>query len=76
MDPTLKKRLRFGDFDDIILLREVLGLNPFENPNEWVVIQEHVFLITQKKFMIRTLKDHLERLIKIWLEKTKVLKDK
>lgn len=72
----LKKRLRFGDFDDVILLREVLSLNPFENPNEWEIIQEHVFLITKKKFMIRTLKDHLERLIKLWLEKTKILKDK
>lgn len=42
-----KKRLRFGEFDEIILLREVLSLNPFENPREWDIIQEHVFLTTQ-----------------------------
>ncbi|CAG9840698.1 unnamed protein product [Diabrotica balteata] len=71
-----KKRLRFRDEDDLALLREVVGLNPFENPQLWVVIQEHIFSATGKKFLIKTLKDHLDLLIQIWLEKAKIFKDR
>ncbi|KAF5299123.1 hypothetical protein FQR65_LT09481 [Abscondita terminalis] len=69
------KRLRFREEDDLALLREVLSLNPFENPNSWCEIQELIFLTTGKKFVIKTLRDHLLLLIKLWLEKTKILKD-
>lgn len=71
-----KTRLRFRDEDDLIFLREVLGYNPFRQSDLWAVIQEHVFAATGKHFSIKTLKDHLDLLIKIWLEKTKKYKDR
>ncbi|CAG9760270.1 unnamed protein product [Ceutorhynchus assimilis] len=73
---ALRKRQRFTDHDDLVLLREVLSHNPFENPALWHVIQENVSSLTGKTFVIRTLREHLERLIKLWLEMFKILKDK
>nr|CAH7716797.1 unnamed protein product [Callosobruchus chinensis] len=60
--------------DDLIFLREVLGYNPFQQPDLWSVIQEHVYAATRKSFSVKTLKDHLDLLIKIWIEKTKKYK--
>lgn len=73
--PT-KKRLRFRDEDDIVLLREVAGQNPFLNVDAWEIIQSNVFMHSSKEFSLKTLKDHLDLLIKLWLEKLKILKDK
>ncbi|CAG9772087.1 unnamed protein product [Ceutorhynchus assimilis] len=73
---ALKKRQRFSDHDDLVLLREVLSHNPFKNPALWQVIQENVSSLTGKTFVIRTLREHLERLIKLWLEMFRILKDK
>nr|CAH7766064.1 unnamed protein product [Callosobruchus chinensis] len=70
-----KTRLRFREEDDLIFLREVLGYNPFQQPELWSVIQEHVYAATRKSFSVKTLKDHLDLLIKIWIEKTKNYKD-
>ncbi|CAH0562979.1 unnamed protein product [Brassicogethes aeneus] len=72
MDSIGKKRLRFTDHDDISLLREVLGHNPIEHPVLW---RDNMLSVTKKNFSIRTLKDHLELLIKLWLKKSKDLKD-
>lgn len=69
----MKKRLRFSEEDDLNLLREVAGQNPFENPTIWGSIQESIFVLSQKDFSIKTLKDHLDLLIKAWLEKVKLL---
>ncbi|CAH1183041.1 unnamed protein product [Ceutorhynchus assimilis] len=73
---ALKKRQRFSGHDDLVLLREVLSHNPFENPALWQVIQENVSSLTGKTFVIRTLREHLERLIKLWLEMFEIFKDK
>lgn len=72
----VKKRLRFRDEDDFALLREVAGQNPFGNPEVWETIQQNIFLLTGKEFSLKTLKDHLDLLIRLWLEKTKLFKDK
>nr|CAI5851139.1 unnamed protein product [Callosobruchus analis] len=71
-----KTKLRFREEDDLIFLREVLGYNPFQQPDLWYVIQEHVYAATRKLFSVKTLKDYLDLLIKIWIEKTKNYKDR
>ena len=73
---VVKKRLRFTDTEDLLLLREVLSNNPFENPDVWLIIQQHISLVTGKLFAIRTLKEHLDLLIKLWMEQVQILKDK
>lgn len=72
----VKNRLRFREQDDLALLREVLSLNPLQDPGLWATIQEHLIIITGKAFSIKTLRDHLLLLIQQWLEKLKELKDR
>ncbi|KAG5891339.1 hypothetical protein JTB14_034407 [Gonioctena quinquepunctata] len=72
----VKKRMRFREEDDIALLREVAGQNSFSNSGVWDVIREHVFLLTAKNFSVKSLKDHLDLIIKLWLDKTKTMKYK
>ncbi|CAG9773222.1 unnamed protein product [Ceutorhynchus assimilis] len=73
---VLKKRQRLTDHDDLVLLREVLGLDPFEDSALWLTIQEHICSMTGKTFNVRTLRCRLELLIKLWLDHYKTLKDK
>lgn len=68
--------MRFGDNDELVLLREVLALNPFLNPNVWDIIQEHIRSLTGKTFTVRSLRDHLELLIKLWLKENDDLKNR
>ncbi|KAG5881809.1 hypothetical protein JTB14_004108 [Gonioctena quinquepunctata] len=72
----VKKRMRFREKDDIAFLREVAGQNPFSNSGVWDVIREHVFLLTTKNFSVKSLKDHLDSIIKLWLDKTKTMEYK
>nr|CAH7719066.1 unnamed protein product [Callosobruchus chinensis]CAI5850227.1 unnamed protein product [Callosobruchus analis]CAH7726433.1 unnamed protein product [Callosobruchus chinensis]CAH7740987.1 unnamed protein product [Callosobruchus chinensis]CAH7751189.1 unnamed protein product [Callosobruchus chinensis] len=71
-----RKRQRFSDLEDLLLLREVLSLNPFEDPDLWLTVQQHISSTTGKLFSVRTLKEHLDLLVKLWIEHVKVLKDK
>lgn len=64
-----KKRLRFVAQDDVILLREVLALNPFEDASRWVALKEIVHEKSRKNFTIRALKEHLDLLLKKFTEK-------
>lgn len=72
----MKKRQRFKEEDDIALLREVVGQNPFENNDLWGTVCENIFMLTGKQFSIRTLKEHLDLLIRLWLKKTKIQEKK
>uniref|UniRef100_A0A6P7FKJ4 Uncharacterized protein LOC114330364 isoform X5 n=1 Tax=Diabrotica virgifera virgifera TaxID=50390 RepID=A0A6P7FKJ4_DIAVI len=72
----VKKRLRFREEDDLYLLQEVAGQNPFENPFIWESIKANIYSLSQKDFSIKTLKDHLDLLINAWLEKVKAVKDR
>ncbi|CAH1099372.1 unnamed protein product [Psylliodes chrysocephalus] len=71
-----RSRLRIKKEDDICLIREVAGHNPFLNSKLWTKVKENVNLLCEKNFLLKTLKDHVDLLIKLWLKKTKILKDK
>ncbi|KAJ8950898.1 hypothetical protein NQ314_007755 [Rhamnusium bicolor] len=75
MQQRTKQRLRLTDHDDLTLLREVLGQNPIENPAVWAIIQENMLSVTNKNFSVRSLREHLELLIKLWLKEFKTLKN-
>ncbi|KAJ8955923.1 hypothetical protein NQ314_006822 [Rhamnusium bicolor] len=75
MQQRTKQRVRFTDHDDLTLLREVLGQNPIENPAVWAIIQENMLSVTKKNFSVRSLREHLELLIKLWLKEFKTLKN-
>lgn len=66
-----KKRLRFTFEDDVILLREVVSLNPFANPDAWEEIQKNVFLLTRKQFLVKTIRQHMKLLLELWILKEK-----
>lgn len=60
------ERLRFTILEDLILLREVLRQNPYEQSNRWKAVAEHVVNATQKNFSLRCVKEHVDHLLKIW----------
>jgi len=66
MDKIKKECLRFSNDDDLGLLREVLCHNPFENNEKWSIIHKNVLKFSNKQFSIRTIKEHVEHLLKIW----------
>ncbi|XP_011863229.1 PREDICTED: uncharacterized protein LOC105559497 [Vollenhovia emeryi] len=60
------ERLRFTILDDLILLREVSRLNPYEESDRWKAVAERVVSATQKNFSLRCVKEHVDHLLKIW----------
>ncbi|XP_012231480.1 putative uncharacterized protein DDB_G0271982 [Linepithema humile] len=60
------ERLRFTILDDLILLREVSGQNPYEESDRWKIVAERVANATQKNFSLRCVKEHVDHLLKIW----------
>lgn len=66
---TKGKRLRFNPDDDLALLREVVNLNPLGNNENWTAVQENLEKITGKRFIIRTIKDHLQLLLELFNKK-------
>lgn len=62
--PTKVKRNRFTNDDDIVLLKEVLGYNPYCDHSRWTNIQESLEKSIGKKFNIRTIKEHVDLLAK------------
>lgn len=66
------RRLRFIYEDEVALLREFISVNPITNPLGWEVIQEHLYVLTGKKFLIKTLKSHMVKLLDDFLKKVVV----
>lgn len=60
------ERLRFTILEDLILLREVLRQNPYEESDRWKAVAEYVVNATQKNFSLRCIKEHVDHLLKIW----------
>ncbi|KAL6449411.1 hypothetical protein ACFW04_000768 [Cataglyphis niger] len=60
------ERLRFTILEDLILLREVLRQNPYEESDRWKVVTDHVVNATRKNFSLRCVKEHVDHLLKIW----------
>jgi hypothetical protein len=63
------KGLDFSVSDDVMLLREVLAINPYENTSRWKEIHENVVLCTSKMFTMRAVKDHVDHLVQLWTKK-------
>ncbi|KAG8228225.1 hypothetical protein J437_LFUL004350 [Ladona fulva] len=57
------KRLRFSNYDDVILLQEVVKVNPYENG--WKNVREAVVRLTGKEFNTRCLREHVQYLLKL-----------
>uniref|UniRef100_A0A6P7GRH1 Uncharacterized protein LOC114339912 n=1 Tax=Diabrotica virgifera virgifera TaxID=50390 RepID=A0A6P7GRH1_DIAVI len=70
------KRLRFTSEDDLLLIRQVRGVNPYFNHERWGDIQESVCEQTGKRFSIRCIKEHVENLINSWIKKERIDKAK
>jgi len=70
MERLKTKRLRFTYNDDLSFLREVVTENPFDGDlNLWENIQRNLEIATGKLFTIKTLKNHLELLLEVFLKK-------
>lgn len=54
-----KTRYRFNDTTDLLLLQEVYGQNPYEDPSRWTLIQTNMLQVTGCLLNIRTLKERV-----------------
>jgi len=61
-----KERLRFSTTDDLCLLRQVICLNPYNDTNQWNIIKDTIVSTSKKNFSIRSIKEHVEHLLKVW----------
>lgn len=71
MDSLKKKKVRFSEEMDLLLLREVLGQNPFEDYSKWILIQQALQAVLNLEISVRTLKDRLTLLLNAWFIKNK-----
>lgn len=62
------ERIRFTTDDDLRLLRDVVGLNPFDDPSRWKVIQNNLCKISEKGFSLRAVREHVEHLSKLFVK--------
>ncbi|XP_068897053.1 UPF0430 protein CG31712-like isoform X4 [Tenebrio molitor] len=69
MAKEFKFRLRFTTEDDLILLRDVVGHNPFKGPSKWKQIQANLLCVSGKNFSIRSVREHVEHLLKLFVKK-------
>ena len=67
-----KRRFFFSPEDDLHMLREVVGQNPYEDPNRWTLIQRNILQITGKCISVRTLKDRVKNLVNKYINREKV----
>lgn len=63
------KRICFNKDDDLLLAREILCQNPYEDISRWFVIQRNILQITGKNISVRTIKDRIKSLLKKFLAK-------
>lgn len=61
-----KERLRFSTVDDLYLLRQVVRSNPFNDATQWEDIRNALVSSSEKNFSIRSVKEHVEYLLKVW----------
>lgn len=61
-------RLRWSVAHEIMLLKEVLAEDPFEDPKRWEKIHENIKKSSGKNYSIRSVKDHVERLLKLFIK--------
>ncbi|KAK5648197.1 hypothetical protein RI129_003089 [Pyrocoelia pectoralis] len=71
MDKTFNKRTYFSTEDDLMILREVLGQNPYEDSNRWNFIHLNILQITGKSITTRALQDRVKILVNQYLNKEK-----
>ncbi|GAB6019063.1 hypothetical protein CHUAL_000690 [Chamberlinius hualienensis] len=70
--PRPIERLRFTNLDDITLLREVVSLNPYEDGELWKTILTTVIRKTNKNYSMRSIRDHVDHLLKLWAKEDKI----
>lgn len=66
-----KKRNFYSGNDDFILLREIAGQNPYEDPSRWIFIEHNVREATCKDFSKRSMQDRAKILVERFEKKAK-----
>jgi hypothetical protein len=70
MEGTKKKILRFTTLDDIVLLKEVLAVNPFEDKGRWLQIATNASTTCEKEICARRAKERTTINRKLQLKET------
>lgn len=62
------KKMRFSISDDLLLLREVVATNPYEDPSRWKDITSRVNEASGRTYSVRAVRERTERLVKLFKE--------
>lgn len=68
MNMIKRGRLRFKVEDDVVVLKTVLNENPFEDSTRWRRVHLAVCKSTGKAFTLRTIRDHVELLMRVFIK--------
>jgi len=68
MPRSSEKRLRFSVEQDVMLLKEVIDINPFEDIDRWKDVHENFVNECNVPFSLRTCKDHCNHLLNLYLK--------
>nr|XP_050033524.2 uncharacterized protein LOC126530144 [Dermacentor andersoni] len=58
-----KPRVHFRRHEDLLLLREVVAINPFQNPAMWETLLTNVIAVLRRDVSLRAIKDRVELLV-------------
>jgi len=63
-----KERLRYTNEHSLMLLKEVLDRNPFEDPYRWSTVHENFVRMTARPHTLRSVREHVDYLLKLYVK--------
>lgn len=62
------ERLRYTNEHSLMLLKEVLDRNPFEDPYRWSTAHENFVRMTGRPYTLRSTREHVDYLLKLYVK--------
>ncbi|XP_066262331.1 transcriptional regulator ATRX homolog [Euwallacea similis] len=63
-----RERLRYTNEHSLMLLKEVLDRNPFEDPYRWSTVHENFVRMTARPHTLRSVREHVDYLLKLYVK--------
>ncbi|KAF7284389.1 hypothetical protein GWI33_022176 [Rhynchophorus ferrugineus] len=63
-----RERLRYTNEHSLMLLKEVLDRNPFEDPYRWSTVHENFVRMTGRPHTLRSVREHVDYLLKLYVK--------
>ncbi|XP_030764013.1 uncharacterized protein LOC115888416 [Sitophilus oryzae] len=63
-----RERLRYTNEHSLMLLKEVLDRNPFEDPYRWSTVHDNFVRMTGRPHTLRSVREHVDYLLKLYVK--------